>query len=163
MIIDLILMIVIFYLALYCICSRAAVEEANSRRFISIVLIPNHGENKPEDDLPPYTPPTPKTQAAMTAAMTDLPPSYEETMDISEVRIPIHNTNNNNDSNTSSNSNTSANSNTSSNSNNSTPITSVASPNSTNVPTVNVNVNSNSNAIPEIVIDPTNTPNTTVS
>ena len=150
-------MIIVFYLALYCICSRAAVEEANSRRFISIVLIPDPGENKPEDDLPPYTPPTPKTQAAM----TDLPPSYEETLDISEVRIPIHNVNNNNNSNAIEN----VNANNNETHNNNIPTTCVAPPNTinnnVNIPTTNVN--SNINTIPEIVIDPTNTPNTTVS
>jgi len=35
----------------------------------------NVEENKREDDLPPYTPPSPRTKAAM----ADLPPSYEIT------------------------------------------------------------------------------------
>jgi len=44
-------------------------------------------EFKPEEDiLPPYTPPTPKTRAAM----ADLPPSYQETFDITDLPIPIH-------------------------------------------------------------------------
>jgi len=44
-----------------------------------------------EDSLPPYTPPTPKTRAVMAAsiAMTDLPPSYQETMGITTTNLRI--------------------------------------------------------------------------
>jgi len=76
-------------------------ESTSVTSISSVVVIPNSNENEentPDDDLPPYTPPTPKTQAAM----ADLPPSYNESYDITETYIPINNTNSivsNNDSN----------------------------------------------------------------
>jgi len=162
MLVNLILMVLFCYLAIYLICSRA-VDNVNTQQFVT----PNGAEeeNKPEDDLPPYTPPTPKTQAAMAAAMMDLPPSYEETMDISEVRISFNETsyavNNNNNTNNTNNTNANANTNTS----NDVPETSVVNPNpinnSDNVPTTTAN--SDINAMPEIVVDPINTHTTTTA
>ena len=49
-------------------------------------------EFKPEEDsLPPYTPPAPNTRAIIDALdiIADIPPSYQETWDISDLRIPI--------------------------------------------------------------------------
>jgi len=102
MIIDLILIVVIFHIIACFFCAKAVVKETNhpQRYITTVMVIPSRNnnnnnnaedQNKPEDDLPPYTPPTPKTQAAMTASMTDLPPTYEETIDLSDVRIPIPN------------------------------------------------------------------------
>jgi len=148
MLVNLILMVLFCYLAIYLVCSRA-VESFNPRQQF---VTPNgaEDENKPEDDLPPYTPPTPKTQAAIVAAMMDLPPSYEESMDISEVRIPIHEA-----SYTLNNDNSNANVIT----NNNVPEPSGIIPNTINnndnVPPTNTN--SDVNAMPEIVVVRINT------
>jgi len=82
---DLVLFIIFLYFLSDCICYICYRQENdddidNSRQLTTVVVI-NNDENKPEEDLPPYTPPTPKTQAAM----ADLPPSYNESLDITET------------------------------------------------------------------------------
>jgi len=124
-----------------------------SRRLSSADETQNRAEENrtTEDDLPPYTPPSPKTKAAM----ADLPPSYDETFDISEVRVPNASYMVNNDG-----SNVNINTNTNNNIN-------MPPPCAVNPYYMNNNVNTpygypHYNNVPQIVIDPMNNRTTTV-
>ena len=62
-------------------------ESTSSVPVTSVVVVPNYDnvrKNRVDDDLPPYTPPTPKTQESM----IELPSSYYE----SEASISMNNT-----------------------------------------------------------------------
>jgi len=153
---GIIIMIIFFYLIIDYFNKINKEEEDDelnySRRLSTEVATPNRAEENEADDLPPYTPPTPKTKAAM----ADLPPSYDETMDISEVRVPMNNTSymvNNDGSNVNINTNTNNNVN-------------MPPPCAVNPYTMNNNVNSPYGYpyynVPEIVIDPMNNRTTTV-
>lgn len=134
-----------------------------SRRLSSADETQNRAEENrtTEDDLPPYTPPTPKTKAAM----ADLPPSYDETFDISEPRVPM---NNNASSMINNDDGSHVNMNTNSRNTINMPapcvIHSTAVNNYVNYPTTTyVNPYYNYNAMPEIVVDPMNYRTATVA
>ncbi|ORX87240.1 hypothetical protein BCR32DRAFT_324579 [Anaeromyces robustus] len=141
-IIDYFIVLLILYVVVDYFCIKTTLDEdeenSNGRNLTTVVVIPTRiDEDKPEDDLPPYTPPSPKTQAVI----TDLPPSYDETFDITEVnsnRFSNINMTNNNNNNNNNNIN-----------------------NNVNLP---ASYNVNSNYIPQIVITPvtsnTQTPST---
>eukprot|EP00833_Pecoramyces_ruminatium_P016075 jgi/Orpsp1_1/1190107/evm.model.d7180000076628.1 len=171
MIVDWFIFLIVCYVIIDFFCVNTTIEEDDSegrlRNLTAVVVIPNGGaaEDKPDDCLPPYTPPTPKTQAAF----ADLPPSYDETWDITETNINANNlnglnynnvidnnndidNNNNNDNNTNNNNNSNVNTNNNNNSN-----VNADNVNISNLPsTINVNIN----PIPEIVINPINQANT---
>lgn len=88
MVVHILLLVIFLLIGLYAACSKTSVVVNLTQRFMSILPLSNEvvEEIKQEDDLPPYSPPSPKTEASMT--MTDLPPSYEETFDITDVGIP---------------------------------------------------------------------------
>jgi len=71
-----------FFLLFFC---KIKVEEINAQIFMSLGLNRNgtgaSRRNRQDDDLPPYSPPSPRTKAAM----ADLPPSYEETNNMSST------------------------------------------------------------------------------
>ena len=96
--------------------------------------------NRQDDVLPPYSPPSPRTKAAM----VDLPPAYEETNNTISTPPPPPLTTMNIPATTIIVSTNTLNSNT----------------NYVNIPTTYV-INPNINAIPDIVIDPVHTHNTT--
>ncbi|KAG4105606.1 hypothetical protein H8356DRAFT_1632337 [Neocallimastix lanati (nom. inval.)] len=154
MIVDWFIFLLVCYVVVDFFCINTTIEEDDSdgrlRNLTAVVVIPNDAnENKPEDDLPPYTPPTPKTQAAF----ADLPPSYDETWDITETNInentisrnnTIRNNTNTNNSINDNNVNSTINNNINNNAENNINIR--------NLPAYNVNINS----LPEVVVNPVN-------
>ncbi|ORY36592.1 hypothetical protein LY90DRAFT_704799, partial [Neocallimastix californiae] len=143
--IDWFIFLLILYLVVDFFCISTSDEDDDriySHNLTTVVVMPNEAtvENKPEDDLPPYTPPTPKTQAAL----ADLPPSYNETWDITEVNISNNINSNSNDINSND-----------TNTNNPTIISNVNTVNNNmrNLPT---NHSMNTNQVPDIVINPVN-------
>lgn len=160
-----IVLIIIFLYIIINALSRKH-EENNelqySRQLNPMEVTSNRAEEvSTEDDLPPYTPPTPKTKAAM----ADLPPSYDETFDISEPRVPM---NNNASSMINNDDGSHVNMNTNSRNTINMPapcvIHSTAMNNYVNYPTTTyVNPYYNYNAMPEIVVDPMNYRTATVA
>jgi len=69
-------LILLLIFSVFCL-AKSFVNENNYPHFVCPV------DNKPEDDLPPYSPPTPRTRAAM----ADLPPSYEK-MNNGSINVP---------------------------------------------------------------------------
>jgi len=118
--------------------AKSFVSENNYPHFVC------SDENKLDDDLPPYSPPTPRTRAAM----ADLPPSYEKMNSINEQGANVANLNtiNNN------------------NNNNNMPAT-VDHFNSMDNKVINLLStydDQNANVLPEIIVHPLNTHNLTV-
>jgi len=153
MIVNIIILILFIFIVLCLLCNRIVVVNSMTQRLVSVMLMPNHPngneENKSEDDLPPYSPPTLiKTQTET----IDLPPPYDESFDTIEAGISYDSLSymaNNYDSNVNINSSDNIN------------MLAINVVNTDNSDTMNNNVRisttnicSNASGIPEIVIDP---------
>lgn len=89
---GIVVIIVFFFIVINYFSKKNANAELEnseySRQLTPMEVTSNHPEEvRTDDDLPPYTPPTPKTEAPM----ADLPPSYDETFDVSEARVSMNN------------------------------------------------------------------------